>query len=327
MWCRSIGLSIAFILSLFMALRTAEAQQPTKVHRIGWLSGGTPPSGPNASIGALQRGLRDLGYIEGQNLVIEQRWAEGNAERLPALAAELVRLRVEVLVTAFTPAALAAKDATTTIPIVMAGVGNPVERGLVASLAHPGGNLTGLANEVGPGFGAKQLELLKEAVPTISRVGVFWDSTFQLLTGLEAAAQALGMTVISADIQQPEHVDAAFATMLQERVEALFVTAAAQNVRHLRQIVEFTTTHRLPTMFQNREAVEAGGFMSYFLNWADQRRRAAGYVAKILQGAKPADLPVEQPTKFELVINLKTAQALGITMPPSLLLLADEVIQ
>jgi len=297
------------------------------VHRIGYLSAGSPPPAGPSAIEAFHQGLRDLGYVEGQNLVIEERYAEGDDKRLPALAAELVRLRVEVLVTAFTRAALAAKDATTTIPIVMSGVTNPVERGLVASLARPGGNLTGLANSPGPEFVGKQIELLKAAVPAVSRVGVFWDSTFQDLKEFEAAAHALGLTVLAADVQKPEHVDAAFATMLQERAEALFVTAAAQNVRHLNQIVEFATVHRLPTMFQNASAVEAGGLMSYFLDWAALRRHSAVYVDKILKGAKPADLPVEQPTTFELILNLKTAKALGITIPPSLLLLADKVIQ
>jgi putative ABC transport system substrate-binding protein len=297
------------------------------VHRIGWLSASARPSGSVTAIGAFQQGLRDLGYVEGQNLVIEQRYAEGDDERLPALAAELVQLRVDVLVTIYTRAALAAKDATTTIPIVMSGVSKPVELGLVASLAHPGGNLTGLANNPGPEFSGKQIELLKEAVPTLSRVGVFWDSTFQDVRDYEAAAQALGITVISADVQKPEHVAAAFATMLQERAEALFVTAAAQNARHYRQIVEFATVHRLPTMFQDRGVVEAGGLMSYFLNWNDLRRRSAIYVDKILKGVKPADLPVERPTTFELVINLKTAQALGLTLAPQFLFRADEVIR
>jgi putative ABC transport system substrate-binding protein len=320
---KTLRLVVMLALVILTVPLAAHAQPSTKVHRIGWLSGGSPPAG----VRALQQGLRDLGYVEGQNLVIEQRHAEGNDERLPALAVELVRLKVDVLVTAFTPAALAAKDATTTIPIVMAGVSNPVERGLVASLAQPGGNLTGLSNTPGPGFGGKQLELLKEAVPALSRVGVFWDSTFQALGELEAAAQALGMTVLSADIQKPEHVEAAFATMLQERAEALFVTAAAPNVRHLQQIVDFATAHRLPTMLSNRSAVEAGGLMSYFLNWTALRRRSAVYVDKILKGAKPADIPVERPTTFELVINLKTAKAFGLTIPPTLLFQADEVIQ
>ena len=321
------GFVVTVALTCLLIPFASDAQSSKKVHRIGYLSAGSPPPAGPSAIEAFHQGLRDLGYVEGQNLVIEERYAEGDDKRLPALAAELVRLRVEVLVTAFTRAALAAKDATTTIPIVMSGVTNPVERGLVASLARPGGNLTGLANSPGPEFVGKQIELLKAAVPAVSRVGVFWDSTFQDLKEFEAAAHALGLTVLAADVQKPEHVDAAFATMLQERAEALFVTAAAQNVRHLNQIVEFATVHRLPTMFQNASAVEAGGLMSYFLDWAALRRHSAVYVDKILKGAKPADLPVEQPTTFELILNLKTAKALGITIPPSLLLLADKVIQ
>ena len=321
MWRTTIGVLMSLALGITGMLHVSHAQAPGKVYRVGFLTV------LDSIDTAFREAMHQLGYIEGQNLVLEGRFARGQAERLPVLAAELVQLEVDVLVTASTPAALAAKDATTTIPIVMASVSNPVERGLVASLARPGGNLTGQSNTPGPAFSGKQLEILKEAMLTLSRVGVFWNSTFQTLRGIEAAAQALGLAVLSADIQQPEHVDAAFAVMLQERAEALVVTAAAQNIRHMQQIVEFATVHRLPTMFQARGAVEAGGLMSYYLNWADQRRRAAVYVDKILQGVKPADLPVEQPTTFELVINLKTAKALGMTMPPSLLLLADEVIK
>jgi putative ABC transport system substrate-binding protein len=201
----------------------------------------------------------------------------------------------------------------------MAGARQPVESGLVASLAQPGGNLTGLDNSAGPGSGGKQLELLKEAVPAISRVGVFWDSTFQNFKGFEPYAQALGMTLLSVDVREmvvPEHFEAAFATVLQERAEALLVTPAAPNSRHLQHIVDFATAHRLPTMFLDRRAVEIGGLMSYYLNWDDLRRRAAVYVAKILQGTKPTDLPVERFTRFELVINLKTARAFGLMIPP-----------
>jgi putative ABC transport system substrate-binding protein len=323
MWRTTIGLLMILALGISGMLHVPHAQAPGKVYRVGFL---TVLDDIDT---AFREAMRQLGYVEGQNLELEGRFARGQAERLPALAAELVQLGVDVLVTASTPAALAAKDATTTIPIVMASVSQPVERGLVANLARPGGNLTGQANEPGPGFAGKQLEILKEAVLTLSRVGVFWNSTFQTqsLRGIKAAAEALGMTVLAADLQQPEHVEAAFATMLQERAEALLVTAAAQNVRHYRQIVEFATTHRLPTMFQNRRVVEAGGLMSYFLNWDDQRRRAAVYVDKILQGAKPGSPPIEQPTTFELVINLKTAKALGLTLPPTLLSRADKVIQ
>jgi putative ABC transport system substrate-binding protein len=274
--------------------------------------------------------MSQLGYIEGQNLVLESRFAQGQYERLPALAAELVQVGVEVMVTVTTPAAHAAKDATTTIPIVMASVSNPVERGLIASLARPGGNLTGVANSPGQGLSGKLLELLKDAVPAISRIGVFWDSTFQRLEGIKALAQVLGMTVLPVDLRDmvvSEHFTAAFATMLQERAEALYVTSAAPNARHYQHIVDFATAHRLPTMFQDSRAVEAGGLMSYYQDWADQRRRAAAYVDKILKGVKPADLPVEQSMKFELVLNLKTAEALGITFPPHLLVLADQVIK
>ena len=323
MWRTTIGILMTLAFGIFGMPHVPHAQSPGKVYRVGFL---TVLDGFDT---AFREAMHQLGYIEGQNLVLEGRFARGQAERLPALAAELVQLGVDVLVTISTPAALAAKDATTTIPIVMASVSQPVERGLVASLAQPGGNLTGQSNEPGQGIGGKQLEILKEAVPTLSRVGVFWNSTFQTptLRGIEAAAQALGITVLPVDIQQPEHVDAAFATMRQERAEALVVTAAAQNVRHYQQIVDFATTHRLPTMFQARGAVEAGGLMSYYLDWADLRRRAAVYVDKILRGAKPADLPIEQPTTFELVINLKTAKAFGLTLPPTLLFRADKVIQ
>jgi len=322
MWHTTIGILITLALGILGMPPVPHAQAPGKVYRVGYLTV------HDSFDPAFREAMRPLGYIEGQNLVLEGRFARGQAERLPALAAELVQLRVDVIVTVSTPAALAAKDATTKIPIVMASVSQPVERGLVASLAQPGGNLTGQSNEPGQELGGKQLELLKEAVPTLSRVGVFWNSTFQTptLRGIEAAAQALGITVLPVDIQQPEHVHAAFAAMLEERAEALLVTAAAQNVRHYQQIADFATTHRLATMFQAREAVEAGGLMSYYQNWADQRRRAAVYVAKILQGAKPADLPVEQPTTFELVLNLKTAKALGLTLSPVFLYRADKVI-
>jgi putative tryptophan/tyrosine transport system substrate-binding protein len=323
MWRTILGLLLPLVLGIAGMPPVPHAQPPGKVYRVGFLTvhDGFDP--------AFREAMRQLGYIEGQNLALEGRFAHGQAERLPTLAAELVQLGVDVLVTISTPAALAAKDATTRIPIVMASVSQPVERGLVVNLAQPGGNLTGQSNEPGTELGGKQLEILKEAVPTLSRVGVFWNATFQTptLRAIEAAAQALGITVLPVDIQEPAHVEAAFATMLQERAEALVVTAAAQNVRHYQQIADFATTHRLPTMFQARGAVEAGGLMSYYLDWAAQRRRAAVYVDKILKGAKPADLPVEQPTKFEFVINLKTAKALGLTIPPTLLFQADEVIR
>jgi putative ABC transport system substrate-binding protein len=321
MWRTTIGILMTLALGIAGMPHVPHAQAPGKVYRVGLLTV------LDAIDPTFREALRQLGYVEGQNLVLEGRFARGEAERLPALATELVQLGVDVLVTFSTPAALAAKAATTTIPIVMASVSNPVELGLVASLARPGGNVTGQSNIPGPEFNGKQLELLKEAVPALSRVGVFWNSAFQMLRGIEAGAQALGMTVLAVDVQQPEHVDAAFTTMLQERAEALLVMSAAQNVRHLQKIVEFARTHRLPTMFDGRYAVEAGGLMSYYQSWPAQRRRAAVYVDKILHGAKPGDLPVEQPTTFELVINLKTAEELGLTIPPTLLFRAEKVIQ
>ena len=324
MWRAIIGMLITLTLGIFGIPHVPHAQPPGKVYRVGYLNLG------DGIDKAFREALPQLGYIEGQNLVLEGRFAQGQYERLPALAAELVQLGVDVIVTITTPAALAAKNATTTIPIVMAGVRQPVESGLVASLAQPGGNVTGLDNTPGPGSGGKQLELLKEAVPTIARVAVFWDSTFQDFKGYEPYAQALGMTLLSVDVREivvPEDFEAAFATVLQERAEALYVTAASPNSRHLQHIVDFATAHRLPTMFQDRRAVEIGGLMSYYLNWDDLRRRAAVYVAKILQGTKPTDLPVERSTRIELVINLKTAQAFGLTIPPTLLFWADEVIR
>jgi putative ABC transport system substrate-binding protein len=324
MWRTTIGILITLILGILGMPHAPHAQPPGKVYRVGYL---TLMDGIDQ---AFREEMHQLGYIEGQNLVLESRFVQGQYERLPALAAELVQLGVEVMVTVTTPAALVAKDATTTIPFVMAGVSNPVEHGLVASLARPGGNLTGVTTGPGPGFSGKLLELLKEAVPAISRVGVFWDSTFQTLRGYEAAAQVLGLTVLAVDVREmvvPEHFAAAFATILQGRAEALVVTAAAPNARHYQHLVDVATAHRLPTMFQDPHAVEAGGLMSYYLNWADQRRRAAVYVDKILKGAKPADLPVQQPMRLELVINLKTAKAFGLTIPPTLLFQAEKVIQ
>jgi putative ABC transport system substrate-binding protein len=324
MWRTIIGSLLTLTLGICGMPHAPHAQPLGKVYRVGYLSLG------DSIDPAFGEAMSQLGYIEGQNLVLERRFAHGQYERLPALAAELVQVGVEVMVTVTTPAAHAAKNATTTIPIVMASVSNPVERGLIASLARPGGNLTGVANSPGRGLSGKLLEMLKDAVPATSRVGVFWDSTFQSLEGIKAPAQVLGMTVLPVDVRDmvvSEHFTAAFATMLQERAEALYVTAAAPNARHYQHIVDFATAHRLPTMFQDSRAVEAGGLMSYYQNWADQRRRAAVYVDKILKGAKPADLPVEQSMKFELVINLKTATALDLTIPPLLLFQADKVIK
>ena len=298
------------------------------MYRIGYLLGTTREQEP--ALEAFLEGMRTLGYVEGQNLVMEYRAAEGQYDRLPALAAELVRLPVDVLLAAITPAALAARDATTTIPIVMAGVGDPVGSGLVAGLARPGGNVTGLTSLQSELIG-KELEFLKAVLPTVSRVAVLWNPANQAavlaVPGAEAAAQRLGVQLHLVEARGPDAFDRAFAAMTQAHAGALLVLGDRVFVEHRRRLAELAAMSHLPTMHNIRPFVEAGGLMAYGPSPSDIRRRAAVYVDKILKGTKPADLPVEQPTKFELAINLKTAQALGITVPPALLMLADEVIQ
>ena len=317
----------AIALSGTGSLRT-EAQPIGKVYRVGVLSlGNAAPDDPD--IAAFRGRLGQLGYVEGQNLRIDIRAAKRESARLPALAAELVRLDVDVIVTITTPAAQAAKAATTTIPIVMAGSASPVELGLVASLARPGGNVTGVTNSTGEGFVPKQLQLLKEAAPKISRVAILMTSfPFEKASfeGMKTAGPALGVTPVSVVIDSANQPDVA-AILTQARADALYVFPNSINRGHRATIAGFAAVNRLPTMYGERDSVEAGGLMSYWVNWLDLRRHAAVYVDKILKGAKPADLPVENPTKFELVINLKTAKALGLTIPQSLLLRADEVIQ
>jgi len=326
----AIGLMLA--LALVVASLATEAQQPKNVHRIGTLSAlGTTP-GRNPFVEAFLEGRRALGYGEGQHFVLEYRGAEGQFEGFPDLAAELVRLKVEVIVAQGTPAALAAKHATTTIPIVMVGVGDPVGSGLVASLARPGGNITGLSN-LSPELVRKQLEFLKDVRPTVSRVAVLWNpanpASHLMVRAADVAAQALGVQLhlVEARGRGPDAFDSAFAAMTNAHADALLVLADTIFFEHRRRLAELAAMSHLPTMYQGREHVEAGGLISYAASVPDVWRHGATYVDKILKGAKPADLPVEQPTRFELVINLKTAQALGITMPPSLLLLADEVIR
>ena len=326
----AIGLMLA--LALVVASLATEAQQPKNVHRIGTLSAlGTTP-GRNPFVEAFLEGRRALGYVEGQHFVLEYRGAEGQFEGFPDLAAELVRLKVEVIVAQGTPAALAAKHATTTIPIVMVGVGDPVGSGLVASLARPGGNITGLSN-LSPELVRKQLEFLKDVLPTVSRVAVLWNpanpASHLMVRAADVAAQALGVQLhlVEARGRGPDAFDSAFAAMTNAHADALLVLADNIFFEHRRRLAELAAMSHLPTMYQGREHVEAGGLISYAASVPDVWRHGATYVDKILKGAKPADLPVEQPTRFELVINLKTAQALGITMPPSLLLLADEVIR
>ncbi len=327
---KSATLRITVALGLLLASSLSQAQPPIHVHRIGALSGlaSTPGRGP--FVEAFLEGMRALGYIEGQHFVLEYRAAAEHYERLPALAAELVALKPEVIVTHGTPATLAAKAATTTIPIVMVGVGDPVESGLVASLAHPGGNLTGRSVVV-PGLVGKQLEFLTDMLPTVSRVALLWNPTNpnQALQVREAevAAQRLGIQLHRVEARAPEVLDSAFAAMTRADAGALLVLVDQIFFEHRSRLAALAVMSHLPTMHQNRALVEAGGLLSYAASPPDGWRRGATYVDKILKGAKPADLPVEQPVKFELVINLKTAQALGITVPPSLLVQADEVIR
>ena len=319
---RLVGLVL--VLALTLAPLAGEAQPSTTIPRIGLLA-------PDATLWEpLRLGLRDLGYVEGKSIALEERSSQGRNERLSDLASELVRLKVNVIVTRGTPETLAAKQATTTIPIVIAGAGDPVRSGLVSSLARPGGNVTGVM-VLGPGLAAKRLELLKEAVPNMSRVAFLWNpanpdqkSSFN---EVQAGARALGVTLQSVEARSREELEQAFAMMKQRRPSALLMTADGVHQRYIGRIVDFASETRLPAMYQLKEGVDRGGLMSYGASLPDLGRRAASYVDKILRGAKPDDLPIEQPTKFELVINLKTAKALGLTIPQTLLLRADQVIE
>ena len=321
----SIGLVVTLALAVLMAPLLANAQPRGRVPRIGVLLP-TSPSVRGAFGDGFWHGLHELGWMEGQSIAVEWRWAEGKLERLPELAADLVRLNVDVIVAGSTPASLAAKHATTTIPIV-ASAGDLLRLGLVASLAQPGGNLTGVTVLAGEGFSGKWLELLKEAVPTLSRVAYLINPA-RLSSGLykdaQGVAPALRLTVEAVEVRSPDELDRAFAVMT-EQAEAFIVEAPFSP--YCPRIVELAAHHRLPAIYQVRSCVDAGGLMSYGPSFSAVGRRAATYVDKILKGTKPADLPVEQPTKFDLVINLKTAQALGLTLPPSLLFQADEVIK
>ena len=304
-------------------------QQTGKIMRIGSLSPLSASAGAH-NLEALRRGLRDLGWVEGRNIAIENRYAEGKYDRLPELAAELVRLKVDVIVTGSTPGALAAKNATTTIPIVMVTPGDPVASGLISSLAHPGGNLTGVTS-LGRELSAKRLALLKEVVPRVTRVAVLTNpdnpETGPLVKSLEMAARSLGVQLRVLEVRGPTDFEKAFATITTERAGAIMVMTDILFHTHQRRIVELASKSRLPVMHGFREDVDAGGLMFYGATLADMNHRAATYVDKILKGAKPADLPVEQPTKFELIINMKTAKALGIAIPQSILLRADKVIE
>ena len=317
---------VSFLATLLLvSVHLAEAQKPAKVARIGVLSGP-----PDPGVEAFRQGLRELGYVEGKNIAIEHRSAEGKLDRLPDLAAELVRLKVDMIVASSNLAIIALKQATQTIPIVMSIVGDPVGAGFIASLARPGGNITGLAN-IAEDLSGKRLELLKEINPKIARVAVFWNPTIPthavLWKETQAAAAVLGIKLLSLDIRGPDDIESAFGAMARERAEALIVLPEPISFTNRKQIVDLAAKNRLPAMYPWNEFVESGGLMVYAPNRDDLWRRSATYVDKILKGAKPADLPVEHPTKFELVINLKAAKQIGLTIPPIVLVRADKVIK
>ncbi len=308
---------------------SAHAQQAAKIARIGFL-GDDPVAGAHLRAALLQ-GLRDLGYAEGRNVVIEYRFAQGKHERLPALANELVALKVDVIVVGPTVSALAAKQATRTLPIVFAAVGDAATSGLITSLARPGGNLTGLSN-LTPALGAKCLEQLRQAVPGVSRVAVLWQpgvlgTEKEMLTRVEVVGRTLGVRLQFVEAQGPADFDTAFSKMTAARAGALAVMPGAMFFNERRRLAELAAKNRLPAVYSLREYVDAGGLMAYGPDLADMYRRAATYVDRILKGAQPADLPVEQPTKFDLVINLKAAKVLGLTIPPSVLARADHVVE
>ncbi len=323
--------TVLALLALGAAPFAAEAQQAAKIARIGYLAGDLATAAHLPE--AFRQGLRDLGYVEGRNLVIEYRSAEGKFERFPALAAELVALKVDVIVAPLTPAALAAKQATRTLPIVFTTAADPVTSGLVTNLARPGGNVTGLSI-LAPELIGKRLELLTQAVPGVNRVAVlrqpnaFGERTEKdILTAAEVAARALGVRLHFVEARGPDDFDGAFSEMTRARAGALTVLSTTMFIIERRRLVDLEAKNRLPAVYPLREAVDAGGLMAYGPNLADLYRRAATYVDKILKGAKPGDLPVEQPAKFELIINLKTAKDLGLTISQSVLARADEVIQ
>jgi putative ABC transport system substrate-binding protein len=326
---RLIGLAVILTVSLTFAPLDTEAQQAPKVPRIGVLHPGTPAAASQLAA-AFKQGLREHGYVEGQNIVVERRFAEARAEQLSDIAAELVRLKVDVIMTSNDVGIAAVKQQTQTIPIVMANSTDPVETGFVASLARPGGNITGLSN-ISPELSAKRLELLKEAAPGLSRVAIMWSPDVRGAVldykELQSAARSLRLQLQSVEVSRAGDFDRAFSALTTGRAEALIVAGSPLAFINRGQIASLAQKNRLPSMFAQREFVEVGGLIAYGPNLAEGWRRAAAYVDKILKGAKPADLPVEQPTKFELVINLKTAKALGLTIPQTLLQRADQVIQ
>ena len=324
-----IGFTLTLALGILLGPLAAQAQQTGKPYRIGFLGNSTAALEANL-VGPFRAGLRDLGYVEGRNVLIEYRWTEGKYERFPALIGDLVALKVDVIVTAGTPATLAVKKATTSIPLVMVAVGDPVGTGIVPSLSRPGGNITGLTS-ISTEMDGKRLELLREVIPNVSHIAVLWNaaSPLQVLAEKQtrAAAQVLRMNVLSLGVRTIEEIEGAFAAIVRERPGALLVLADRLFLHHRARIMDFAARHRLPGVHAYRELVEAGGLMSFGPNYAEMHRRAAYFVDRILKGAKSADLPVERPATFELVINLKAAKALKLTIPQAVLLRADDVIQ
>jgi putative ABC transport system substrate-binding protein len=323
-------ISILITALTFAFAPAAEPQEARKVYRIGFLAFGSPPPSEALSpFAGFRRGLRDLGYIESRNILLELRYANGDHDRLPSLAADLIKAKVDTIVASGLSAVRAAKNATDTIPIVMVGAMDPVGFELVASLARPGGNITGISDSAGRELEGKRLELLKETVPKTSRVGVVLDSASRLDPApIKEAARTLGLTLIlSSETATPEEFESTFATMIRERAAALYAPVTPINARHQSLIIKLAAKHHLPTMYGSREFVEAGGLMAYGANLRELFHQAATYVDKILKGAKPAELPVQQPLQFELIINLIAAKRIGLTIPSGILARADKVIK
>jgi putative ABC transport system substrate-binding protein len=327
---RTLATLSFLVVAVFNAGPDSEAQPGSKIARVGYLEfGSAAPGTPHLE--AFRRGLRERGWIEGQNLVVEVRYANGRQELLSELAADLVRVKVDIIFASTTPSALAAKHATTTIPIVIGFVADPVGSGLVARLARPGGNITGWTHLAGVELNAKRLEILKEAVPEASRIAVLWNPANPIhgpsLKVIEAAAQRLKIQLYPMAVQDPQQLEGAFSTMTRERVHALSVPPDGMFLAHRGRILDLAAAHRIPTMYGVRELAGAGGLMAYGVNLPEMYRHGAVFVDRILKGAKAGDLPVEQPTKFELIINLKTAKGLGLGLPQSLLMRADQLIE
>ena len=322
--------SILFVVVLLAVAVVAEAQQPTKMSRIGFI-GASSAATSAQNLEAFRQGLRDLHYVEGENMAIEVRWAEGSAQRFPQLIAELIGLKVHVLLVSAAAGALAAKNAGITTPVVFAAVTDPIGYGIIHSLARPGGNITGVALAVGEGFSGKWVELLKETVPKVSRMAVLRNPSHPVaevfLRETQAAGRALGVRLQFFEARDPNQLDTALWRLEKEHDQALIVTPDPLFGTQRKRLFEVIERHRLPTIFHNKEFVDAGGLMSYGPSFPDSYRRAATYVDKILKGVKPADLPVEQPTKFEFVVNLKTAKQIGLTIPQSVLYRADRVLK